>query len=147
MFRHVNLLYLFVFGVHLLKSSSASKADYLKQPVYKCPYPATPNKEQHSGFLDGLNGTHVVFIGDSITRFVWFFLCGDVVEALGRLQRLLLFLCMVLNRYALQIRLHVLTAGRSAMQVPVHNSGKFSCHRSVSKQGHKRKTIGLSLPL
>lgn len=48
--------------------SWAGKDDYLKRTVYKCPYPDTPNKEQHSKFLDGLNGTHVVFIGDSITR-------------------------------------------------------------------------------
>lgn len=37
-------------------------------PVYKCPYPDSPDPEQHEKFINGLNGTKIVFIGDSITR-------------------------------------------------------------------------------
>ena len=45
-------------------SSSASKA------VYQCPTVQAPDPSQHEKFLNGLNGTKIVFVGDSITRFV-----------------------------------------------------------------------------
>jgi hypothetical protein len=52
-----------------LPSSLAHKDDVSKQTVYKCPYPDSPNAEQHEKFLNGLNGKRIVFIGDSLTRY------------------------------------------------------------------------------
>lgn len=52
-------------------------------PVYKCPYPDSPDPEQYERFLTGLNGTKIVFIGDSITR------CGSAdAEYTGQLLTL-----------------------------------------------------------
>ena len=52
-----------------LPVASASDADVAKhQPVYQCPYPDSPDTEQHQKFINGLNGTRIVFIGDSLSR-------------------------------------------------------------------------------
>lgn len=37
--------------------------------AYKCPYPSSPDPEQHQKFLNGLDGKRIVFIGDSVTRY------------------------------------------------------------------------------
>ena len=36
-------------------------------PVYHCPNSTDPS--QHEKFLNGLNGTRILFIGDSISRY------------------------------------------------------------------------------
>jgi phosphoglycolate phosphatase-like HAD superfamily hydrolase len=45
-----------------------SVAIHTPEAVYHCPTAAAPDPDQHEKFLDRLNATRVVFIGDSITR-------------------------------------------------------------------------------
>ena len=39
-------------------------------PVLSCPFTSTPDPEQQERFLDTLKGKKLLFIGDSVTRFV-----------------------------------------------------------------------------
>lgn len=65
---HMFIIYILLFVI-CSPSSSASKADVAKhQPVHNCTYPDSPDPEQHEKFLNVLNGTSVVFVGDSVTR-------------------------------------------------------------------------------
>lgn len=54
--------------VGLFPCYSASQQDVSNQTLYECPYPDSLNKSQHDKFLDGLNRTKIVFLGDSVTR-------------------------------------------------------------------------------
>lgn len=62
---HLNMFLVFMTW---LPRVQASPDDVRRIPVYKCPYPASPDNEQYEKILNGLNGTRIVFIGDSVTR-------------------------------------------------------------------------------
>lgn len=125
----------------------ASAYDRSKVPLYKCPYPDSPDLGQHEKFLEGLNGTRIVLLGDSTTRccLAEAFFSGTVCNWSDQIAyKMPKCAFEPLTSQYLQEKSYLsdveklcapcdahVPRGTVLVQVPIHDSGKLSRERSV----------------